>query len=559
MAIRSRRITTSWHCSSRAFIAVRFVFAGLFFGLSLVPSIQLRAEEKTTPESPASAGPMVPSTSPLPPGSLWKFTKGTGGHALTVTSVDFSLDGRHLATASRDRSVRIWDLATGAVKQTLDGHGVWLHAVRFSPDGKQVAVAGLDRNVRLWRVATGEQETELIGHTNGVNTLAYSPDGRYLATGARDRSLRIWDLTTQEQVHLLPHADGWVVALGYAAGGDRLFSAIARGNEPIREWNTTTGEDLRVLKRDPQPDDQLLTLAVSPDGRIVAGSGTDRRIHIWNLARSEIVYQLSGHTAEVSEIAFSPDGRLLVSGSLDHRVKIWEVDSGQLLTTLSGHSAWVASVAFSHDGRKIASGGGDANVIIWDLPATLWQTHLADGGAAPSSLVEEWGLLASASAKRAYLGMTWMVAQGEATIDFLATHLRPAPVDVETPRLIDRLIEELDDDDFRVRERATQRLAELFPLAQNRVAQALEETESAEVRSRAKELLSTAQRHTVAFPEQLRDIRAIQVLEQIGTPEAIDLLERMAEGARDARATQDAKLALVRMARRKSLLLHQSP
>jgi len=238
-------------------------------------------------------------------------------HSEDVFSVTFSPDGRLLASGSGDNTVKLWDVATGALVRTLTGH-----SVAFSPDGGLLASGSLDNTVKLWDVATGALARTLAGHINSVASVAFSPDGRRLASGSVDNTVKLWDVATGEELRVL-------------AGHTLIVDSVA----------------------------------FSPDGRLVASGSFGTTILLWDVATGALVRSLAGHTSwiSVTSVAFSPDGRLLASGSGDETVKLWDVATGREVRTLSGHSDCVWSVAFSPDGRLLASASSDCTVRLWPV------------------------------------------------------------------------------------------------------------------------------------------------------------------------------------------------
>jgi serine/threonine protein kinase len=292
--------------------------------------------------------------------SLRFLEKTLTGHSDRVWSVVYSPDGRYLASGSDDKTIKIWEVATGKQLRTLTGHSEVFRSVVYSPDGRYLASESGDNTIKIWEVATGKELRTLTGHSDMVWSVAYSPDGRYLASGSRDQNIKIWEVATGKELRTLTGHSDWVLSVVYSPDGRYLASGSRDQN--IKIWEVATGKELRTLTGHSH---RVRSVVYSPDGRYLASGSWDQTIKIWEVATGKELRTLTGHSDWVWSVVYSPDGRYLASGSDDKTIKIWEVAMGKELRTLTGHSEVVRSVVYSPDGRYLASGSRDKTIKIW--------------------------------------------------------------------------------------------------------------------------------------------------------------------------------------------------
>jgi WD40 repeat protein len=247
----------------------------------------------------------------------------------------------------------------------------------------------------------------------------------------------------------------------------------------------------------------------------------------------------------VEAVAFTSDGRNLISAEHDGSVVVWEVLSGQVRREFLGHQAAVKGLAVSADGKKAASVSMDLTALVWDVTGRLQAGRPA---ARPDAerLGHLWGALSSQDAQKAAQAAVALAASPEQAVELLGTKCRPIPPSDQAR--LDRLIADLDSEQFETRVAAEQELGRLGRAAEPALRKALKGSSSAEQRRRIEHLLEPFDAATVPHQEVV-DARAVEVLEWIGTAEAQRVLNELARGAPGARLTEEAEAARRRLKR----------
>jgi WD40 repeat protein len=297
-------------------------------------------------------------------------------HDGEITAIAVSRTTHRLATSSRDRTIKLWNLESSRFERTLEGHLGAVTSIAFSPDGRYLASGSEDNSVKLWDVLTGEFETSLGDHPLKVTGVAFSPDGKTVASVGEEGTVRLWNVAVSPQRATLAGNKGPTAALAFSPDGKRLVSA--GGDRIIRFWDVAKGV---AVSASPVQPSYVLCLAYTPDGRTVASAGDDTAIDLRSAATGKIIRTITapgGHTEAVRWLAVAPDGKRIASASGDGTVKTWDLASGKLLRTLRGHHRYVNSVDYSPDGRQLATGGYDSTVRLWDAESGEQQKLLGE-------------------------------------------------------------------------------------------------------------------------------------------------------------------------------------
>jgi WD40 repeat protein len=351
--------------------------------------------------------------------SVWDCTRlqrppntftNSGSHAA------FSPDGKILAIGSFDDAIKLWDIATEQLRQTLTNSGPVI-SLAFSPDGQRLVASNDKGEVLFWDLATGHRSTPLSGQTANVWSVAFSPDGQTLATASRDHTVGLWDVTSQRSKGLLKGHGSRVESVAFFPDGKRLVSAS--DDETLKLWSAepketteriadhsvlsqqvhaTTNEFRELaLTEDGRPlgtntttyalrfwdwerqlvrtnfllsttDEPIRTAQLDPGGKVLATATWKGRVSFWNPANGSSLGSIQAHEM-VWRLAFSPDGTLLATASWDRdgTAKTIDVKRQSVLAILGPHRDVLLDVAFSGDGRVLATTSGDSTTKLWEV------------------------------------------------------------------------------------------------------------------------------------------------------------------------------------------------
>jgi WD40 repeat protein len=416
-----------------------------------------------------------------------------------------SPDGTVLASSDNTGVIRLLDAATGRELRTWKAAGRALWALQFSADGKQlVSTGGWDPFVGVWDVSTGRRVMGVTGNREGMPHLAVSPDGCCLAAcgniAANEADLRVWDLKT---------------------------------GRPMPHWSTRTMTHHPVFS----PDSRWLAVATERDRR----PAHQEEVQVWEVASGKQLCTLAGQKTEFSALAFSADSRLLATGGFDWTVRLWDLARGQECKRYSGHQGTILSLAFSPDNTRLAASSPEAPIYIRDV-AALTRREPPNLALTDADLDTFWKDLADENPSKAYRAVVALAAAPAESLPLLRKNLHPtAPPDADRLR---KLLADLDHPVYAERQKASAALTLLADGAAAALRREFEDSTSAEVRRRLREILESLEEVT---PERLRAVRAVATLEQVGTPEAARFLAELTRGVPEARLTHEAAAARSRL------------
>lgn len=344
------------------------------------------------------------------------------GHTNDVNSAVFSPDGKYIASASYDNTIRLWNVRNGECIRVFNGHTKNVNTVAFSPDGKYLVSASEDGTVRLWNVEI-EECIKIYNHINGANTAVFSPDGNYVLSASKDGMVILRNVNSEESIRIFKgftksvtlkptvalllalyqlmrksvtqavySHDGkyivgssihktiiWHVETGDSIGAvyghiTNMFSTrfsshgkyiVTAANDGIvRLWNVETGDTIKNYKGH---INSVNSAVFNTDGKYILSSSDDNTIRLWDTETGNCIRTFEGHTDDVKSAVFSPKENYIVSVSKDHTIRLWNVKTGDCVKMFNGHIGSINSVIFSPDGKYIVSASDDNTIRLWNI------------------------------------------------------------------------------------------------------------------------------------------------------------------------------------------------
>ncbi|TWU39013.1 Serine/threonine-protein kinase PknB [Novipirellula aureliae] len=314
-------------------------FAGAFGVLSLVVAsiLMLRSD----------AGDDFPSVVlPDNPGVVW--------------SSDFAPDGKQLAAAIEDGSVRIWDIDNQKLLKSFNAHRGIVWMVAYHPTRPLLMTSGDDETVRIWDSKNFELVKEWKA-MNSVRTAVFSPNGSRIVAGDREGTIHVYDIDSGEEVASKNHP-GSILGVDYSSDG-KLIASVG-SDKVVRIFDAETLVERNAMSGHDGP---IYGVRFAPKGSLIASVGWNANVRVWNTDTGKEVSNLKGSEGDIWGVSFCGEGTHLVTGEQGGAARVWDLESGKPITTLRGHSSAVHNVSLDRVAHRIATSSRDGTIRVWDM------------------------------------------------------------------------------------------------------------------------------------------------------------------------------------------------
>ncbi len=515
----------------------------------------------------------------------------SNGHHGPLTTIGLAANGKSAVSwGLDDRRINRWDTETG---KPLGSVRALPGLAAFTPDARLAALLAADNAIRVVDTSSGKELHRFERSRTGVGALVFAPDGKVLAARGGDGAIRMFDIVNGKELRSINESssstsptavvavDGRIArnsraGLVFSPDGQLLASPSSSGYLPgtrtarntINLFDVTTGKLLRKLDTN-QP---VVSAAFSPDGRLLATEFTNQTITLWEVASGQprerliklepspqpdlttTAFAVAARRVAVAEpagpvsLAFAPDGQVLAARGPNNTLQMWDVATGKEVGRFPGHAGRVETIAFASDGKTVATGSADTTVLLWNAAFLRNGAPTRESIELTKNALESlWHDLASDVASKAFLSVLKLGADPSHALPFLSERLPPiSPIDSQK---VERLIAALESEKYSVRQEAGANLLKSGEQVAPALQRVLASRPTIETRKRVEELLDKLTGGTLSS-EQLRQVRAVEALERMGTQEARDYLQKLAGGAAGALMTRQAQAAVERLARR---------
>jgi WD40 repeat protein len=516
----------------------------------------------------------------------------SGGSAIGV--VRFTPDSKALIVGNSDHLIQQWEMPSAKLQRTLDksdkgappqGRGFdifssFLGNAQFSEDGKLLAVGLGPQGVGVWDAATGklrkvfgsEEDKQNFGPEMVPTSFAFSPRGSVLAIGQPGGAIKLFDATSGDVLRSWAwntgssgrngSMDAGVLSLAFSPDGKTLVGGTMGGlnggmpQVTVILWETSTGKERFRLRSGIQGmddnelgfifallDQMALAIHFSPDGKTLV-IGTFTGVHVVDAFTGKDITSYSGRMMFGKTATFSSDGKLLFVGKVDGTLRVLDAATGRTLRDFPGHHETIYSLSLSADGKTLASGSNDSTVLLWEVAELRKPASAVKALPTAKELDGLWQQLADADAAKAYKAMSLLASVPADSTAFFKDHIKVvAPAD---PKHVEKLLDDLNSENFKAREKANAELEKLGDLAAKALRDRLQAKPSLEMRQRMDKLIAKVN-GPVQAPEMVQALRGIETLERMGTRQSLEVLTAVAQGAAGHRVTEDARSAMQRL------------